>query len=102
MCPKISRLFVARHYKQEVDNANQLFNLLDISLIYYASVTTMTRDMLRIIAEVLLNAHPVNMQLYLLAFPPLELLPPYVCTNCEVPPGSQRHFWSLSRSLTST
>ena len=47
----------------------------------------MTRDMLRIIAEVLLNAHPVNMQLYLLAFPPLKLLPPYVCTNCEVPLG---------------
>ena len=52
----------------------------------------MTRDMLRIIAEVLLNAHTVNMQLYLLAFPPLKLLSPYVCTNCEVTLGHRPIF----------
>ena len=52
----------------------------------------MTRDMLRIIAEVLLNAHPVNKQLYFLAFPPLNLLPPYVCTNCEVSLGKRDIF----------
>ena len=52
----------------------------------------MTRDVLRIIAEILLSAHLVNMQVYLLAFPPLKLLPPYVCTNCEVSLGHRDIF----------
>ena len=52
----------------------------------------MTRDVLRIIAEILLSAHLVNMQVYLLTVPPLKLLPPYVCTNCEVPLGHRDIF----------